>query len=35
VLNVRQHSSLGQLVTDRVPAAGGIATGYLLGLRRG
>jgi uncharacterized membrane protein (Fun14 family) len=35
VLNVRQRDTIGQLLSDRVPAAGGIATGYLLGLRRG
>jgi uncharacterized membrane protein (Fun14 family) len=35
VLNVRERDTVGQLLSDRVPAAGGIATGYLLGLRRG
>jgi uncharacterized membrane protein (Fun14 family) len=36
VLNVReQGGSLRELLSDRVPAVGGIATGYFLGLRRG
>ena len=36
VLNVReQGGSIRELLSDRVPAVGGMATGYFLGLRRG
>lgn len=35
VLNVGESGTVGELLTDRVPAAGGLATGYFLGLRRG
>lgn len=35
VLNVRGSGTAGELLRARVPAAGGMATGYFLGLRRG
>ena len=35
VMNVREGGTVQELLTDRIPAAGGLGTGYLLGLRRG
>jgi uncharacterized membrane protein (Fun14 family) len=35
LLNARENGTARELLTDRIPAAGGMLTGYLLGLRRG
>jgi uncharacterized membrane protein (Fun14 family) len=35
LLNVRENGTARELLTDRIPAAGGMVAGYLLGLRRG
>jgi uncharacterized membrane protein (Fun14 family) len=35
VLNVREDGTVQELVTDRIPTAGGLGAGWLLGLRRG
>lgn len=35
VLNVREDGSVQELLTDRIPTAGGLGAGWLLGLRRG
>lgn len=35
VLNVREGTSLTEWLADRVPSAGGLVAGYLLGFRRG
>lgn len=35
LLNLRENATVPEMLTDRVPAAGGLGTGYLLGFRRG
>ncbi len=35
VMNVREGGTVQELLTDRIPSAGGLGAGYLLGFRRG
>lgn len=35
VFNLKENPDLGSWVTDRVPTAGALATGYFIGLKRG
>ena len=35
VMNLREDGTVQQLLTDRIPSAGGLAGGYLLGFRKG